>query len=268
MRRFLGPSTFVLLAGAATLVLALVTGSTSKAHDGASREDAPFAAHGLGAPPPELSAEARAFEDETRVVPLFAGGNFRMPLVNGPLEGERLPEPVARRALAVVRRELRRYRPERLVAVGLRRVVLAADLRENGKLVSSLPNVAGALILDGAVPEAFLVRLVHHEVFHFFDFADPERRAENERWHGEHHLFAYGEGGRSVRAASAGDVTREHPGFLTRYAMSAVEEDKAEVFSLLMTKPELVRERADADAVVGAKVGHLRGKLRRLAPEL
>lgn len=244
-------------------------GTPTEKPDPAARAMAELAQAGL-APVSggELAPVCEAFERDLHVAPLLAQSPFKLTLANGPLEGEPLAEPRARAALSVVHRELARYTPDRLHDAGLVRVVLAADLRESGKLISSLPNVSGSLLLDGSVPEAFLARLVHHEVFHFFDFTDQDRPHENDRWTIANGLFVYGEGGRSVRSPRASDLSDDMPGFLTRYAMSAVEEDKAEVFSFLMTQPEAVRGRAATDPVVRAKVERLGEKLARVAPEL
>jgi hypothetical protein len=203
------------------------------------------------------------------VAALFPRGPFELSRANGPIEGSPLSADRARAALSIVSRELSRYSPARLRAAGLRRVVLAGDLRESGRSISSLPNVAGSMLLDGSVPDAFLARLVHHELFHFVDFADDARVAENGEWTSDNgRAFWYGEGGRSMRSPRASELTDEMPGFLTRYAMSAVEEDKAEVFSLLMTRPADVRARAANDDVLRAKVRRLAAKLARVAPEL
>lgn len=270
---------FGLRLGATPLLVILAFGLTAGAalagrgappkEDPAARAKAELVAAGLQpVHDGDLAPVCEALERETHVAPLLAQQPFKLTLANGPLEGDPLPPERAKTALSVLRRELARYSPERLEAAGLQRVVLAADLRESGKLISSLPNVSGSLLLDGSVPESFLARLVHHEIFHFLDFADADRHHEDDAWSQENHLFAYGEGGRSVRSPRASELTDEMPGFLTRYAMSAVEEDKAEVFSLLMTRPADVRGRAHADEVVRAKVRRMNEKLARVAPEL
>lgn len=267
----LGASPLLVLAAfALTAGVALASRASPKSEvDPAARAHAELAAVGLEpAREGALGAACDAMQRETQVVALLARGDFTLKLANGPLEGSALSADRARVALTVIHRELQRYSPAVLRAAGLRRIVLAADLRESGKLISSLPNVAGSLLLDGSVSEAFLARLVHHELFHFFDFADEGRLRENAAWTEDNGLFCYGEGGRSVRGARASELSDEMPGFLTRYAMSAVEEDKAEVFSLLMTQPAEVRGRAERDGVVRAKVRRLAEKLTRVAPEL
>lgn len=265
-----GSAVLVVLALAMTGGVALAgRGAKPSAVDPSVKVRAELAAAGLDVVREgSLGLSCEALERETEITPLFAQQPFRMTLANGPLEGVPLASDRAERVLSIVRRELARYSPARLRAAGLRRVVMAADLRESGKLISSLPNVAGSLLLDGSVPDTFLARLVHHEIFHFLDFADDARHGENDVWSAQQHLFAYGEGGRSVRSPRAGELSDELPGFLTRYAMSAIEEDKAEVFSFLMTRPADVRGRAQRDEVVRKKVERLGDKLARVAPEL
>jgi hypothetical protein len=70
--------------------------------------------------------------------------------------------------------------------------------------------------------------------------------------------FRYGRGGRSMRAPSAGAFTRDVPGFVTRYATSALEEDKAELFAFMLTEPAAVASLAESDAVLARKVARMK----------
>ena len=58
------------------------------------------------------------------------------------------------------------------------------------------------------------------------------------------------------------------PGFLTGYATSAVEEDKAEIFAHLMTDYEAVRKRATTDRVIHKKVLMLKSVLAKFCPDM
>jgi hypothetical protein len=49
---------------------------------------------------------------------------------------------------------------------------------------------------------------------------------------------------------------------LTPYAMSAIEEDKAELYSHLLVDPDYVRSLIKADPVIAAKVTLLKSRLK------
>jgi hypothetical protein len=173
------------------------------------------------------------------------------------------------RATRVVRAELERYPREFLVATRLRRVLLCEQLHEGELRVPSLPNYEQSLLLDTDASDAFLRRLIHHEVFHFADFADDGELARdpgwarlNDRW------FVYGSGGRFVRDGEASHFAENLAGFVSRYATSALEEDKAELFSFMMTEPGRLSELALRDAIVAAKLAALEQQVVKLCPAL
>jgi hypothetical protein len=57
-------------------------------------------------------------------------------------------------------------------------------------------------------------------------------------------------------------------GFLTRYSMSEVAEDKAEVFSHMVTDYRAVEKRAACDGVVRAKVSRMREIVEAFCPQV
>jgi hypothetical protein len=102
---------------------------------------------------------------------------------------------------------------------------------------------------------------VHHEVFHFLDYADDDQvRADpaweklNDRW------FVYGSGGRFQRDPKSSGRA-ELPGFVTRYAQSALEEDKAETFAFWMIDRPWLSARAKTDPVLAAKLAAIERQL-------
>ena len=63
-------------------------------------------------------------------------------------------------------------------------------------------------------------------------------------------------------------VADEQPGFLTRYATSALEEDKAEVFAFLMARPGEMARRMGSDRVLSAKAQGVREIVADLDPAM
>lgn len=196
-------------------------------------------------------------------VPLLeATRPFTLRLANGPVHGA--PPAAAQRADAarIVAHELGRYTPALLRKIRIAGVVLTEGLTESEMPIPSLPNVGGLLLLDTHATEAELVRVLHHELFHFFDHADDSVVAPDPPWEALNPAgFLYGSGGRTLRGAWAARPTTELPGVLSAYATSGVEEDKAETFSFAVTAPAFVDERAAVDPAVRAKLAEL---VRRL----
>lgn len=177
------------------------------------------------------------------------------------------PEPgAAKAALAVLSRELGRYPSEFLARARLKRLLLCADLREGSEAIPSLPNYHGTLIVDVNADAPFLRRLLHHEVFHFADYADDDQLSHDPAWLAlNDRYFVYGSGGRFSREPGAGRFTAELPGFVSRYAMSALEEDKAETFALRMSDSALFEKLAASDPVLRAKATAIDAQLRKLS---
>ena len=212
----------------------------------------------------ELAKEA---DDRLREQMIERG--WEPPSAGGALEGEAASEIELARAARVLEQELARYPRRFLTQSRLRRVVVTRSLSEGGAPIPSLPNLEGALLLDADAPEAFLRRLVHHEVFHFVDYAgddqlksDPSWQRLNDRW------FVYGSGGRYARAPGSARLTADLPGFVSKYATSGLEEDKAETFAFLMAAPARLEAIATRDTVIRAKISALKAELQKFCPEI
>ena len=183
------------------------------------------------------------------------------------LEGQPISARDRDRALATLAPELARYPAQFLARARLRRLILCAKLHEGSEPIPSLPNYHGALLLDVDADEAYLRRLVHHEVFHFADYADDDQLARDPAWLLLNaHDFVYGSGGRFLRTPGAGRFSAEIPGFVSRYATSALEEDKAETFAMRMSEPTKFAALAAADPVLRAKSAALDAQLGKLNP--
>lgn len=206
-----------------------------------------------------LSAMAAELEASRAVELLEASAAFRIDLPNGEVVGEPARETAAAAAAAIVLDELLLLPSGFVASIGLHRIVLCEGLREDGRLIPSLPNYAHTLLLDVDAAPDFLRRLLHHEIFHFADFADDGIVKRDVSWSALNPPgFGYGFGGRSMRAPGVSEPDPRLLGFVTPYAQAAVEEDKAEVFAFMMTTPAALRRRAERDAVLAAKMERVR----------
>lgn len=147
----------------------------------------------------------------------------------------------------------------------VKKVVFAEKLRVGEQFRAAVPAFdLDAMYYDpayGAGRGIYQRSVVHHEFFHMIDqrmgilYTDPEWAALNAR------DFKYGSGGAKMREPGVGNLTKEIPGFLTRYATAGVEEDKAELFAHLIVSSEFVAERAKSDSVIAAKIVLLKKRL-------
>jgi hypothetical protein len=219
--------------------------------------------------------DPRVYDDVTRlertqsVELLHATRPFRLALYHGPVTGD--PAPAANRdsATRVLADELSRYPRHALREARFRRILLCQNLAEGPTPIPSLPNYQQTLLLDVDASPEFLRRLLHHELFHFVDYADDDQVQTDPAWSRINgRFFVYGSGGRAMREPGSSRLTDTQPGFLSPYSMSALEEDKAEIFSFLMTQPTAVRRIAERDAVVARKVTAIRQQVSAQLPGL
>lgn len=192
-------------------------------------------------------------------------------LESGPamLSGEPAEAAQVQRALAPLSRELARYPVAFLQSARLHRLLLCARLHEGNEAIPSLPNFHGALLVDVDADAPYLKRLVHHEVFHFADYADDDQLSSDPAWLSLNDpYFVYGDGGRFRREPGAGRFSPAIAGFVSRYATSALEEDKAETFAMRMTAPAQFAALLANDEVLQAKSRAVEAQLRKLSPAL
>lgn len=189
---------------------------------------------------------------------LVASRPFRLELGHGVITARPPTAEKLAKAERILANELSRYPAGFLQKAQLRRVLFCEDLEENERPIPSLPNHSSTLLLDVDAGEAFLSRLVHHEVFHFVDYADDLVVVRDPSWERLNPPeFRYEGGGRAVRDPSATAPGSGPKGFITGYATAALEEDKAEIFSWLMTDKAILAERCRDDSVLRAKVNRI-----------
>jgi hypothetical protein len=246
--------------------MALAAGVGVIAKNAAGAEDSkasalPTDASALGFAAP--AADSRVHD----VMLLDATRAFRIELTHGTIAGAPPRGGRLTFARAVVTRELARYSRKLLQAIRMRGVVFVDDLHEGEIAIPSLPNVGGLLLFDVSGSEHDLVRGLHHEVFHFADLADDGFVSPDPAWDALNTRgFAYGAGGRTLRAGWAARPPEGVDGFVSAYAMSGVEEDKAETFAFAMARPVETREHAARDPIFAAKLAEMARRIEKLDP--
>ena len=83
---------------------------------------------------------------------------------------------------------------------------------------------------------AYIRIVLHHELFHFIDYAD-DQEFEDEGWDElNQEGFEYGEGGDTEREWIK--LEKNVMGFINHYSTSALEEDRAEIYQYLISCPD------------------------------
>lgn len=224
---------------------------------------APFPDHGPGSRSASRLLKSRGVEL------LHATKRFRLDLGGGPLRGRAASAADSAPAARVVTAELGRYPRAFLAASRFRRVLLCSGLTEGSIEIPSLPNYERTLLLDVDAKPFELRRLLDHELFHFADYADDNDVQHDAAWAKlNDHWFTYGDGGRFMRDPGSARLTRKLPGFVTRYAKSALEEDKAETFAFMMVAPHKVVRMASRDPILKKKVHAIERQLGKLSPSI
>jgi hypothetical protein len=199
---------------------------------------------------------------------LVASKAFKLPLPNGEVSGEPPNGERLNWSRGVLARELGRYPASFLRRVRLAGIVLGTNLTEGEMPIPSLPNVAGLMLLDVTSEERDFVRSLHHEIFHFVDQATGDLGTADPSWSSlNSNNFRYGSGGRTLRGAWASKPSHEIPGFVSAYATSGVEEDKAETFALVMTQREKIEEWRKTDEALDRKLIELRRRIAKVDGE-
>jgi hypothetical protein len=166
------------------------------------------------------------------------------------------------------------YPPALVRNAGLKRIILAEQLAFGGQLRTAVPDFRrGDLYLDtarGRYDDAYVRRVIHHEFFHMIDTRDDGVLYGDPAWSKLNSAgFQYGSGGKNAQGDSQAGVARDDlPGFIDTYAMTGVEEDKAEVFAFLMVDPAGFESRAARDPVLRAKGRAMRALLLDFCPEM
>ncbi len=181
------------------------------------------------------------------------------------------------RYLTLLSEELAKHPDALRDASRMQNVVIVKNLAVSGQKRSGVPDYyRNTLYLDfnaGSYNSTYQRHIIHHEFYHIIEqkvngnayWKDPQWAAFNEPG------FQYGDGGASAQSNSRAYLfTHPQIGFANEYSMSAVEEDKAEIFAALFTPGEYEKiiEWAKSDAILAAKIDYMKAFLNQICPEI
>jgi hypothetical protein len=192
---------------------------------------------------------------------------------HGKINGEAAAPKNSESYLQLLAEEWSLYPPELIKKLGLRRIILCEALSFAGQLRTAIPDFEhDDLYLDvgsGRYDDVYVRKVIHHELFHFIDWRNGTLYRD-ERWAA---LLPpgvkYGRGGKNAQDDATGSLLDNRlEGFVNRYSMSGVEEDKAEVFCHMIVCWPAVEERVKTDKYLKAKVQLMREVLEKYCPQM
>ncbi len=183
--------------------------------------------------------------------------------------------------IEVIFRELQKYPMTLIVKCELKRIILRYRLRNDNTPVGGVCQYLRSTIYINLYPVVWHLlsetaatqvrRTFHHEFYHLIDFRENGKiDTADSAWSSFNSPgFHYGRGGKSMISHGRQIGSKcAHLGFMTVYSMSGVEEDKAEIFSLLMADYHTLERRAARDPVVAAKVIQMKQRMAEFCPEM
>lgn len=178
-------------------------------------------------------------------------------------------------ASTMLQQEFIKYTAQTMQSSGLKKIYLVKNLTVNGQARSGMPEplYEDALYFDVANKYissengAYIRRTFHHEFKHLMDYnLSGSYQGNIDEWTKCNASgYTYGNGGPSMYA-DANFAHKFHPenGFITGYATSGIDEDRAETYAWYMTSPQVVSSLQNADSNFSCKVAILKNVLNNL----
>lgn len=156
----------------------------------------------------------------------------------------------------------------------LRTVAFVRQLAIGGQQRAAIPDYHHEVLYYDISQQAgtYLRHVIHHEFYHMLEeqlygsayYQDP-------LWHALNTPdFRYGKGGAADRNSQVAVFSHPAPGFVNQYAMSGIEEDKAELWAIIWAQHSWQQNQAfiEKDPILQAKLALLMQQLQCKAPAL
>ena len=221
-------------------------------------------------PLPELLKIAKSYSIEIVTARAF----FPIVTGEGKIDGKIPDSNALARYIPLFTAEFGLYPPSLIKKAKLARIVLCQNLAFAGQARAAIPDFEhDTLYLDvsrGDYNKTYQRTVIHHEFFHIIDYQDDGEVYQDEKWKILNTVsFRYGKGGINAQDnRNTSLLTDKYVGFLTHYATTGVEEDKAEVFAHLIVHSRYVKERAQKDIYVRVKVARMKDLLLNFCPDM
>jgi hypothetical protein len=176
--------------------------------------------------------------------------------------------------LPLIEKALSEYPQSLIGKIRMTKVMVCKNLEWDGEQFLGLAKIdESSMYIDakGSLGKVdYLVSAIHHELFHFVDYELSLETANDQTWESLNHQgFAYAPGplgARRIRHTTAPDASLA--GFVNKYSTFGPKEDKAEVFSFMMSRPDYVRLRMESDSILRLKVAEMKKRICRFCAEM
>lgn len=164
----------------------------------------------------------------------------------------------------------------KLESITLTKDLTMRDVTDDSAKRSATPSPEyRTMVYDVTYGEAYMREVFHHEFEHYISYMryDGDYYHRDATWSSYNpNGFTYGKGGSSCYTEGVCNLSREHPsaGFVTGYAMSGQEEDRAEVYSFLFATGDydkLMRWAAE-DPSLAKKVAWYKNYIVSIVPSM
>lgn len=222
----------------------------------------------------EVPAAVKPLVEKYGLQVVTTAPTFPVKMSSGVITGKAADPKALARYLTLFVPEFQLYPADLIRRTKLKRLVFCENLAFAGQLRTALPDFEhDTLYYDvarGAENPAYQRKVIHHEYYHLIDLRDDGRLYRDERWAALNTAgFKYGTGGKNAQeVADTGTLTDKYPGFLNHYSTTGVEEDKAEVFALLMMDRAYLTGRSEKERVLAAKVARMQEIMKKFCPEI
>ncbi|MBI3862539.1 MAG: hypothetical protein HY290_11665 [Planctomycetia bacterium] len=205
---------------------------------------------------------------------VLADPQFPVRTFHGPITGRPAPQAEKQSFLPIFIAEWNLYPVELIKATRLRRIILCEELAFQGQRRFSIPDFEhDDLYFDvvrGRHSESYVRKCIHHEFFHIIDYRDDGQLYADASWAA---LLPpetrYGTGGKNVQNdPTVSLLDASIAGFLNKYSMSGVEEDKAEIFANMVVDHDTVAARAETDPIIAEKARRMAELLKTFCPQM
>lgn len=163
--------------------------------------------------------------------------------------------------------EWSKYPPDWIRQSKVTQIAIVKNLAVEGQSRAAMPDSQGAtLFLDdgyGSSGRNYQQRVIHHEFYHLIEFVNyGDMYYKDSDWSTFNDpSFKYGSGGvNAYKDPNYANIEHPQTGFITGYATSAIEEDKAETYAYLFVKESYSKLQTwlSADSILLNKVNYLK----------
>ena len=224
-------------------------------------------------PPPVAALERIDLKDKYAFEMSVARTSFNVPTSYGAITGDGVNEKQLQQYLEVFLPEIDLYPSELLVGAKIKQIVLCRGLKFAGQKRGAIPSWENDTLYYDVLSQEkaeYKQVVIHHELFHMVDLQDDGQVYRDDSWRRiVPETFPYGSGGRNAQGDSTMTLlTKAVPGFVSKYATTGIEEDKAETFAHMILHPRYMERRAKEEGLLQAKMFQMKRLLKVFCPEM